>query len=245
MFYDFLKECSAVLEEEMYDYESVLRRFAAVERTYTGLMPSIVEDLYPIYALECTSANRFVKNNMPQVYFVPIEGHGDWAISGFNHLINNFYDNDEIDNFYREYYGASLEEIIILRSKGIEDHLTLSDGTGYCAAFCHLTMPNRIQVFVIILSMKPEDCWTQVMEKYDIPCDILIDSHKGMGDWFYRVPLCSAMKNSPKTELLPKYYFCGKYSWGGAPEEFEEHYTIPEEIFRANEYDKIIYLTKW
>ena len=50
MFYDFLKECSAVLEEEMYDYESVLRRFAAVERTYTGLMPSIVEDLYPIYA---------------------------------------------------------------------------------------------------------------------------------------------------------------------------------------------------
>ena len=89
MFYDFLKECSAVLEEEMYDYESVLRRFAAVERTYTGLMPSIVEDLYPIYALECTSANRFVKNNMPQVYFVPIEGHGDWAISGFNHLINN------------------------------------------------------------------------------------------------------------------------------------------------------------
>ena len=68
MFYDFLKECSAVLEEEMYDYESVLRRFAAVERTYTGLMPSIVEDLYPIYALECTSANRFVKNNMPQVY---------------------------------------------------------------------------------------------------------------------------------------------------------------------------------
>lgn len=244
MIYNFLKECSPILENEKCDFESVLKKFEKVEKSYTGFMPAIVGDIYPVFALECTSANKIVNDYVPQVYIIPIEGHGDWALLGFNNLINNFYDNDELGD-ESIYYSASLEEVLLLEKQGIENHLAMSDGTGYGVVYCLITMPNGVQVDLIVMCMKPEDCWMNVMEKYDISCDILVDSNKGMGDWFFLTPLYSVMKNTSKSNLLPKFYFCGKYASGGAPPEFEPYYTIPENIKRVTEYDKTIYLTNW
>ena len=66
------------------------------------------------------------------------------------------------------------------------------------------------------------------MESYNVKADMLIDSTKGLGDWFEAVPLYTVYKTTKKPELLPQYYFKGKYIKPSAPPSFIHLYDVPE-----------------
>jgi len=89
------------------------------------------------------------------------------------------------------------------------------------------TKHDRIVHAVILIDI-PYVIWTEVVERYGITTDILIDSHKGMGGWFDDTQLYSVMKNTSMSYLLPSYYFKGKYISRDAPEGFNKLYIIPE-----------------
>ena len=240
MLIDFLSSCTTVLNEETPDFNNVI---ASLSRTSVsiGLMPAITDDLFPIYSLVCTSANNFVS---PDVYIVPAGAHDYWAIPCFEDMVNKFYQEDH----FREQFQIELEEMILLKQPDISASFCFNKDILYNVLYCRLTMPNNLPVHLLIIPSDPAGCW-EIIERYGLNCDILIDSHKGLGNWFEEIPLYRLMRETKHTELLPRYYFKGLYISHEAPKGFKLIYTIPEPVSVngriAGDWEKEIYEIDW
>lgn len=241
MLFDFLYDCQCALINEKSDFQETLREFAN-KFVCVGFMPAVTDDLYPVFALSCTSAKQVVS---PNVYIIPVGAHNYWAKPYFEEIINKFYQEDT----FREQFDIELEEILLLVNPRLNCSFSLCDGINCNVVFCHITLPNGMDNYLVIVPERPEVCWEKVVESYEIKCDIVIDSHKGMGDWFDDVPLYRIMSQTHFKELLPRYYFKGRYISQDAPCGFKLLYTIPEKISTNGRYvgdgEKEIYETDW
>ena len=245
MLLDFLRECVCSLPEETEDYRSVLKLFERESEYFVAFMPSILMDLSPVYGLECTSAGRYAPPGHPHVYIMPVGAHGDNSRTLFSELIQKFYFQDSLE----EPEGFHLEEMILLCHPAPKDRFCITRGLWCNVLYCHLTSVRDTPVYLLILPDRPEDVWTEIVEAEQIPCDIVIDSHKGMGDWFESTPLFRCMSGTSAAGLLPRYYYRGVYISYGAPQGFTEEYRIPEEIrvhgMPLDDAYKTIYRTTW
>lgn len=205
MLYNFMTECQCVLKEEADDYRAQLRRLAG-RPARVGFMPAIIDDLAPVYALSCTGARRIVS---PNFYIIPIVTSSAWGFTRecFEKAVNEFYQDDEL----QEQLEIELEEMILLTHPAIERSLSLSGGTPYNVVFCHITMNDGSERYLLIMALTPDECWKRIVEHYGVQCDILIDSHKGLGDYFSAAPLYRYLRETEAVELLPRYYFKGSY----------------------------------
>ncbi len=115
--------------------------------------------------------------------------------------------------------------------------------------FATAPLPDGSAKFFFIVPETPNDCWKKVIEPYEIKCDIVIDSHKGMGDWFENVPLYKTMRETEAVNLLPNYYFKGLYIKHDVPYGFSLLYSIPDLIIYqgriADDWQKKIYEIDW
>lgn len=232
---------TTILNQEEAGYQKVLAEIATTS-TCIGFMPAITDDLYPVYALSCTSAKRIVS---PSIYIVPIGAHDCWATPYFEQRVNEFYREDA----FREQFGIKVDEMILLNNSEINNHFTLYDGVKYNMIYCRIVLSNGKEVHLFIVPLTPHDCWSQIIEKNDVKCDIIIDSHKGLGDWYEDSRLYRLMRESKCVELLPKYYFRGRYNSCKPSTAFSLKYSIPEMIVAdgriINEWEKELYEIRW
>lgn len=242
MLFDFLKDCKCALSEESADYQALLKLLEGMP-VHVAFMPSITDDLYPVHALSCTSAKKIIS---PNVYIVPVGAHNNWAVVYFEGIINKFYLDDEL----REQYDIELEEMILLSNPKLNSSFTLYDGTNYNVAIICITMSDGSGKYLIVVPENPENCWNTIIESNNIRCDILIDSHKGLGNWLDSIPLYGILRETNQTELLPKFYFKGLYISHDAPFGFHKIYTIPDTIYHnfsnpIENWQKEIYEINW
>ena len=241
MLLDFLKNCTNVLNEEQNAYEQVLRQELMINGSI-GFMPAITNDLYPVYALSCTSVKRLVS---PDIFIVPIGTHDYWAMPYFEERVNEFYRDDE----FREQFDIKLEEMILLNNSDMDKHFTLYNGIKYNVIYCRLALSNHKQVHLVAVPLTPRECWLQIIEKNGIRCDIIIDSHKGMGNWYEDTPLYRVMCETRRVDLLPKFYFKGRYISKEPPAGFRLKYVIPETIVaegrEIEDWQKELYEIDW
>lgn len=243
MLIEFFKSCTPVLQEEIEDYCNILREISQIADPFIGFMPAIIEDIWPIYALECTKASQFNHHTGNSFYIIPYGAHDFWGVHGLNETMHNWYENDEIT--IGEDYNVEIEETILLNCPEIQTDKSL-DGSFRKSNAVYLkisTTDNKI-IHAIILIDTPDAVWTNAVEKFNIPIDIFIDSHKGMGDWFENVPLYKIIKATANDHLLPPYYFKGKYISHNAPEGFEKVYIFPG-TEEKHWCENAIYKTKW
>lgn len=223
MLLDFLCDCQCALENEESDYQEILSAFSN-KTVRVGLMPAIIDDLYPVYALSCTSARKIIS---PNVYMIPVGAHNYWSKPYFEEIVDRFYKNDE----FWDQYDIELEEMLLLYNPKLNRSFSLYDGTEYNVIFCRIMMPDRSVKYLFFVPETPDDCWKKIIEPYDIKCDIVIDSHKGMGDWFDSDhPLYKVILETSATKLLPRYYFRGLYISQDVPSGFNLRYAIPNPI---------------
>lgn len=242
MLYDFLYNCNCVLNEEVNDYQALLNSFEG-KSACVGFMPAITDDLYPVFTLSCTSAKQIIS---PDVYIIPVGAHDYWAKPYFEEIINKFYKSDE----FNEQFDIELEEMLLLNNTNLGCFFSLTDGTNCNVVFCRIALPDGSERYLFVLPETPDDCWKNIIEQYEINCGIVIDSLKGMGDWFDSVPLYRVMRETNATELLPRYYFKGLYISHDAPCGFNMLYTIPDIIINrqgkiVDDWQKEIYEIDW
>ena len=227
MIVDFMKFCIPVLPEEKTDYLDIIQEMENNIDPFIGFMPAIIEDLWPIFIMEDTLAKQFNLHSGISIYLIPYGAHDFWGIQGLNDIICRWYDDDEID--IGERLGMEIEETILLKSDDLQSQQTICvDGNVANAIYMRLSSAKDRTVHIVMLIDTPHAVWTEVVEKFGVKTDVLIDSHRGMGDWFDCVPLYSVMKNTSKPALLPAYYFKGKFISHNAPAGFSKLYSIPE-----------------
>ena len=241
MVYDFLINCKCALNEETDDFREVIDKIQHMQNG-VGFMPAITDDLYPVFSLSCMSAKTI---SSPDIFIIPV-GTGDSGTKlYFQQIVNKFYQDDEI----REQYDVELEEMILLKSSDISDCFLLNEKIAYNIVYCSITMRTEESKYLIVVLDTPHGCWQKIVEVYNIKCEILIDSHKGMGDWFEYVPLYKVMRETKRTDLLPHYYFKGLYISHEAPLGFNLMCTIPDVVvFNGHPIDnwqKEIYDIDW
>lgn len=241
MLLDFLYDCQCELENEKTDFHETLKNLSN-KSLCVGFMPAITDDLYPIFALSCTAAKHII---LPNVYIIPVGAHNYWAKPYFESIINKFYEDDVI----REQFDIELEEMLLLNNHKLNCPFILSGEKYSNVVLCHITLPSESDAYLIVVPETPDDCWSKLVEPYEIKCDIIIDSNKGLGNWFDDVPIYKLMRETRLKELLPQYYFRGLYISHDAPPGFKLLYTIPEKIdYQGHEVDdwqKEIYEIDW
>ena len=239
MLKDFMKDCTCVLDEERADYAEAI---ADIGDCYVTFMPEITHDMWPMYVLECTAAQKFVPAEKQIVCFVPLGVHDWWGKDEFDKLITCFYDDvDTVTN--PNNYDADLIEAILLDYTNGGKKIN-AEGTGEAdIVFTRWQFDNGAEVILLFIADTPEGCWQKIIEKYDMHCDMLIESHKGFGDWFTNTPIYDVFMNTAKPELLPELYFKGKYTSSLCAEGFERLYDVPES--GAHHGVSAVYKTAW
>ena len=141
--------------------------------------------------------------------------------------------------------NSNNEESILLTSNDIQIEKSIEVNSRKSNVI-YLKLLSNIytSVHVLILIETPTSTWTNIIEKYGVRSDILIDSHKGIGTWFEDSYLYSTMKKSTNYDLLPPYYFKGKYISHEAPDGFKKVYDVLEAEGK-HWCSNAIYKTNW
>ena len=236
---DFLNECRICKKNEEADWGN-MRRIICKKYSTIALMPAITCDLWPVHVLNDHLAGTQLLKSIPDIYIVPLGGHMFWIKPEVEDILNRFYRDEEIEN-NQNYYGASLEEVILFNHYSC-NQIFIVDGVGVSCVIAKIELQKGDIVYCIGIMDTAEHVWENIIEHYDVPVEFLIDSHKGLGNWLVDIPLYKKMCCSSKRDLLPEYYFKGKYISADAPEGFEFITDIEEsapyecisKIYKAN-----------
>lgn len=107
MLYKFIANCRCALNGESADYRELLKDLDGRKSCVIGFMPAVTDDLFPVFALSCTSASQIIS---PDIYIIPVGAHDYWAKPHFEEIINRFYQLDE----FQEQFDIEFEEMLLL-----------------------------------------------------------------------------------------------------------------------------------
>jgi len=183
-------------------------------------MPSVTFDLWPVFSLQCTETIPDKCNNIPNVYIVSIREAEFFFKDELEKIVSDFYNNDEFEA--KHTYGGELEEMILLSSSLFNEKLHIADITDETnVVYMNFTFPNREPAHLFFVLSTTIEAWKSIFEKYKVACGVLIDSHKGFGDWMESTPFWNELKRTANSEINPAYYFKGKFTSNEAPVGFE------------------------
>ena len=255
MFIDFLSRAEAVFEKDSRDLGELCAELNTGS-AFVGFMPAVSFDLWPIYSLGCTQISRFTgSNSLPKIYIIPAAVSDCFIYPNLRETVRSFFSDEEVENdepqkkrepflssiFKKKtdsssrpdlLYGIRIEEIILLDHPALKNGIPLvfSPGCECNAVYMRLILPNGSTAYLFVICASPEDSWRGVIEKFNIPTEMIIHSHKGFGHWFTSTPLYEHLLKTRYPHLLPRYYFRGKYiSTDDAPPASVEADRIEDE----------------
>ena len=264
MFIDFLSRAEAVFDRDARDLSALCDELNT-ESAFVGFMPAVTFDLWPIYSLGCTRISRFTGSNaMPKIYLMPAAVSDCFIYHSLRETVRSFFSEDETakieapkekEGFFAALfkkkgaeetardllYGIRIEEIILLNHPALADGapLVFSPKCECNSVYMRLSLPNGSTAYLFVLCSTPEDAWRSVIERFNIPTEMIIHSHKGFGHWFTSTTLYEHLLSTRYPHLLPRFYFRGKYiSTDDAPPASVESDRIVDEFTNT---ENIIY----
>jgi len=225
MFIDFLKSLHPILQEEEKDFKEVIELLSY--KSSVNFMPSVTFDLWPVFSIQCTDAKQELFLHNENVYIVSI-GEADFFFKHeLENLVTDFYNKDKFEPNHM--YGGELEEMILLSAPFCEEKISVeSIHNSVNVVYMSIAMPDGSTAHLFFVTSTAAWSWVNIFEKHEVSCCVLIDSHKGMGDWLTTTELWRKLTATKLKDLLPKFYFKGKFISNNAPEGFEFISSIKE-----------------
>jgi len=225
MFIDFLKSLHPILQEEEKDFKEVIELLS--DKSSVNFMPSVTFDLWPVFSIQCTDAKQELFLHNENVYIVSI-GEADFFFEHeLENLVTDFYNKDQFEPNHM--YGGELEEMILLSAPFCEEKIAVEGiHNNVNVVYMNITMLDGSTAHLFFVTSTAAQTWVDIFEKNEIACHVLIDSHKGMGDWLTSTELWKKLISTKTKDLLPEFYFKGKFISNNAPEGFEFISSIKE-----------------
>ena len=247
MIFDFFNSMKCLRQNEVSDYKGILDSWAK-KNCHAAFMPAIFwyGGTYNLFEQKAVSCGENL------IWIIPAGQAGYGWIPSIQEKITKFYDTDEIELSRRSHFpgipGEKFEECILLHSSDLQNdpkHTVL----GANVLLVRLTLSSGSDTLLLILLDHQNTCWEKIVEKYRIRLDWLVDSGRGMEDYFTRTQLYQLMKRTPYPEVLPSLYFKGLANKGEIPENFQFSYAMLSQP-NLDGYDKwrtssAVYSTGW
>lgn len=224
MINDFLNSLNCVLPSEVSDYHNILDIWSK-EKYQIAFMPAIFwySGIYNLFDQKACA------NNRKMIWFIPVGQAGFFWLPGLRQKVVGFYETGEMEiNNHVHFPGIeaeTFEECILLHTSDLQnnhEHNVL----GANVLLFRLSLSSGSDTILFILLDHQDNCWMNIIEKYNIPLTWLVDSGRGMGDYFLHVNLYQLMKHTSKPDTLPALYFKGLYNKGEIPEGFRFLYSM-------------------
>ena len=224
---DFFNSLHCVLQEEFMDYHDILNSWSKKDYSI-AFMPAITW-YNGIYNLFDQKAKVYGKN---MIWLVPAGQSKFFWYSKLKQIVVDFYENDEIEfDYYDGFPGIEaevFEESILLQSKDLQKDYEYTI-YGANVLLVRLSLSSGRDTLVLILLDHQDNCWKNIIEGYDIPLTWLVDSGRGMEDYYTSDNLYQLMKNTSHPDTLPALYFKGLYNKGEIPIGFKYLYSMLSE----------------
>ncbi|WP_034450475.1 hypothetical protein [Butyrivibrio sp. AE2032] len=247
MLNDFLNSLQCVLKDETQDYQAVLEAWQ-MKDCHTAFMPAITW-----YSGICNLfAQKAGVEGKDMIWIIPAAQHDYYWLSILKQRIEDFYAKDEMEmpdqGLFLKTSAEEFEECILLHSNDLQnesEHTIL----GANVVLLRLSLSNGSDTLLFILLDHQDNCWKNIIEEYNVSLTWLVDSGRGMGDYFIHVNLYQLMKNTSRPNILPPLYFKGLYNKGEIPVGFRFLYAMLSEP-DADGYDiwqtfSAVYDTGW
>lgn len=211
-----------------YDYSTC----SGICPLFTGYYPADFIDLWPALMLQ----KHHYCDELLLIMPIAAMHSCSPAHTDLEQQIVRFLDTNSIDpkgDLYRWtwQYGYSIKRIVPLdpvTDATNRNCLDLQHLGRFGAVYMQVSHSRHADVHLLILEADPSECW-HIQEELERPVDILIESGKGMGNWFTGVPLYKYIAMGPEGRI-PRYYMKGKYMSYAGPKG-----TSPE----CSEYDSL------
>ncbi len=223
---------------------------------FTAFMPCIDMDFWPLYILEETEARKYLNGGkageaekpekperhsffgkrkavLPPVpdgqrlFIVPLGGKDFHIRPQVTELIDDLYLRDEFPSWDLDYDGG-ITGIMLMELDGAEHSLEVKHIGTFSAVCLSVSWKNGGTDTLVCFWETPEWCWENIIEKYDIAVDMLINSSKGFGTKLLKGEMWPLLNGTKKPELLPPFYFNGKNSAFPEKAGFNIIYEVPE-----------------
>lgn len=224
MIFDFINSLQCVREDEVIDFQIILNDWKQ-RKTNIAFMPAIT---WP--GGICNLFDQKAESNNSNMIWIMPAGQSDFFwVNNLQKEISDFYETDEIDiDDHSDFPGIESEEFdecILLHSNDIQ-----SDSErvilGANVILIRLSLSSYRETLIFIVLDHQDICWKNIIEKYHIALNWLVDSGRGTEDYYVRTNLYQLMKQSSYPELLPALYFKGLYNKGEVPENFQFRYAM-------------------
>ncbi len=154
-----------------------------------------------------------------------------------------YYGNDTSYSFNvrgdsKRYYNCELEEVILLENSNIGESISIESCEKLNVIYCCLPTYSGKYIHMFFVISYALECWTNIVEKYKIPIQLLISSNKALGDWLDTTKLYHYFLQTSKPELRPNYYFTGRYVWGDHADGMKE--VLSNMKYRKTEYGNLV-----
>ena len=247
MIYDFFKNLRCVLQDEVSDYRAILDAWRIIDY-HIAFMPAIFwySGTYNLFDQKAGTDGR----NM--IWLIPAGQADFFWLPTLKHKVMEFYETDEMEIDDHVHFpgikAEEFEECILLHSNDLQnnpEHTIL----GANVLLVRLSLSSGRDTILFILLDHQDTCWKNIIEKYNVPLNWLVDSGRGTEDYYARVNLYQLMKNTSNPDVLPALYFKGLYNKGEIPEGFRFLYAMLSKP-DADGYDKwrtfsAVYDTGW
>ena len=247
MLYDFLNSLHCVVQNESSDYRAILGEWSKKDY-HIAFMPAInwYSGTYNLFDQKAGIDGR----NM--IWLIPAGQSRFVWLPTLKQKVEDYYETDEIEIDEHVHFpgidAEEFEECILLHSNDLQDNPEHTILGANVLLFC-LSLSSGRSTLLFILLDHQDTCWKRIIEEYEISLTWLVDSGRGMGDYYTCVNLYQLMTVTSHRNTLPALYFKGLYNKDKVPDGFKFLYAMLSQM-DTDGHDKwrsfsAVYATGW
>ncbi len=211
-----------ILQDERTDYRRIADNLKD-RSPFVLLQPAVSPDLTPMAALLQAGILQEAQDaGKPLIWLVSVDTARSSGPTWVEDIVSAFYLRDELPKLAlpESLRKLELEEMILLRWEKLPDSFDLLPIGTANVIYLSLTLPDEAEVHCFLCAGTPEQVWNAWTVQEGCSIDWLVDSQRGLVDYFPRTELFRQFLDFDRKALLPSLFYSSQCRPYHLPESF-------------------------